>query len=76
MRERVKILLELYKKLSQSESSKKPTDKMANNGKKEGSRDLLRSRHITGHLGAGVSGEVSRLRGDLSPHSAGNVFNF
>ena len=75
-RVRVNILLELYEKLSQSESSKKPTDKMATNGKKEESRDLLRSRHISGHLGTGVSGEVSRLRGDLSPHSAGKVSNF
>ena len=48
---------------------------MATNGKKEESRDLLRSRHITGHHGTGVSGEVSQLRGDLSPHSAGKVFN-
>ena len=49
---------------------------MATNGKKEESRDLLRSRHISGHLGTSVSGEVSRLRGDLSPHSAGKVSNF
>ena len=34
-RVRVNILLELYEKLSQSESSKKPTDKMATNGKNE-----------------------------------------
>ena len=54
----------------------KPTDKMATNGKKEESHDLLHSRHIIGHLNTGVSGEISRFRGDLSPHSAGKVSNF
>ena len=54
----------------------KPSNKMATNGKKEESRDLLRSRHITGHLNTGVSGGVSRLRGPRSPHSAGKVSNF
>ena len=67
------ILLELYEKLSQSESSKMPTDKMATNGKKEESRDLLHSRHITGHLGTGVSGEVSRLR-ETSPSTRPGKF--
>ena len=46
------------------------------NKKKEESRDLLRSRHITGHLNTGASGGVSRLRGPRSPHSAGKVSNF
>ena len=54
----------------------KPTDKMATNGKKEESRDLQHSRDIKGHLSTGVSGEISRLRGDLSPRLAGKVSNF
>ena len=49
---------------------------MATNGKREESHDLLHSRHITGHLSTSVSGEVSRLQGDLSPHSARKVSNF
>ena len=36
---------------------------MATNGNKEESCDLLYSRHITGDLNTGVSGEVSRLPG-------------
>ena len=40
----------------------KPSNNMATNGKKEESRDLLRSRHITDHLNTGASGGVSRLR--------------